>query len=86
MCFFALHIGILFFVFFILISMSYFNYHATAKKLIQNGHLVDYYFTTNHNGIRPALVLVFNDAAHPIMPIRKERWSEYIKLLTDYNL
>lgn len=67
-------------------NMSYFNYHATAKKLIKLGKLKDYYFTKNHNGIRPALVLVFNDATHPIMPIRKERWSEYIKLLADYRL
>ena len=42
---------------------------------------MNFYFTKNHNGIRPALVLVFNDLKHPVMPIRKERWQEYFDLL-----
>ena len=39
----------------------YYNYHATAKRLIKENKLMNFYFTKNHNGIRPALVLVFND-------------------------
>lgn len=37
--------------------MSYFNYHAKAKNLIAEGHLVDYEIVDNWNGIKPALVL-----------------------------
>ena len=64
--------------------MSYFNYHCTAKKLIQNGNLIWCYLTKNHNKISPALVLVFNDTKHKIMPIRKERWKEYFELIFEY--
>lgn len=66
--------------------MKYFNYHRTAKKLIKEGKLKYYYFTENHNGIKPALVLVFNDKTHPVMPIRKERFSEYDNLLPKEKL
>ena len=61
---------------------NYFNYHATAKRLIAENKLRFYYFTDNHNGISPALVLVFDDEKHPVMPIRKEKWREYIELLS----
>lgn len=63
--------------------MGYFNYHSTAKKLISQNKLLTYYFTDDHNGIKPALVLVFNDPKHPVMPIRKSRWEEYISLIKD---
>lgn len=59
--------------------MSYFNYHAKAKRLIKDGHLVGYEFVDNWNGIRPALVLYF-DEAKP-MPIREYRWQEYLLLI-----
>ena len=59
----------------------YFNYHATAKRLIKENKLINYYFTQKHGKISPALVLVFDDIAHPVMPIRKERWAEYLALL-----
>ena len=59
--------------------MSYFNYHAKAKRLIKDGHLVGYEFVDNWNGIKPALVLYF-DKANP-MPIREYRWQEYLPLL-----
>ena len=61
--------------------MSYFNYHATAKRLISENKLVQFYFTERHNNISPALVLVFNDPVHPVMPIRKEKWQEYLSLI-----
>ncbi|MBQ3219129.1 MAG: thermostable hemolysin delta-VPH [Clostridia bacterium] len=63
--------------------MGYFNYHSTAKKLISQNKLLTYYFTDDHNGIKPALVLVFNDPKHPVMPIRKSHWEEYISLIED---
>lgn len=59
--------------------MSYFNYHAKAKRLIKDGHLVGYEFVDNWNGIKPALVLYF-DEVNP-MPIREYRWLEYLPLL-----
>ena len=65
--------------------MSYFNYHAKAKNLIKNGKLIQYYFTKKHNNISPALVLIFNDIRHPVMPIRKGRWAEYFALIERYK-
>lgn len=61
--------------------MPYFNYHATAKKLIAEGKLIRYYVTERHGHISPALVLLFDDEKHPIMPIREHRWEEYLPLL-----
>ena len=65
--------------------MSYFNYHAMTKNLIQSNKLIDYYFTNKHNHISPALVLIFNDPKHHIVPIRENRWDEYIKLINQYH-
>lgn len=61
--------------------MSYFNYHAKAKKLISEGHLVDYEIVDNWNKISPALVLYF-DNNRPI-PIREYMWDEYFKILNE---
>ncbi|MDO4276525.1 MAG: thermostable hemolysin delta-VPH [Eubacteriales bacterium] len=59
--------------------MPYFSYHSTAKKLIAEGHLIKYEIVEDWNGIRPALVLYFDD--HRPMPIRESRWAEYTGLL-----
>lgn len=56
----------------------YFNYHAKAKKLINDGRLVSFGFYENWNGISPALVLFFDDEKP--MPIREYRWQEYLEL------
>ena len=61
--------------------MSYFNYHATAKRLIRAGKLTGWDYAERHRKIAPALVLVFDDVRHPVMPIRPERWAEYLPLL-----
>ncbi len=61
--------------------MPYFNYHAAAKRLIGEGRLIGYFYTEKHKNISPALVLLFDDAKHPVMPIRYSRWKEYIPLL-----
>lgn len=61
--------------------MGYYNYHATAKRLLAEGKLIAWYYTQKHNQISPALVLVFSDVKHPRMPIRKYRWEEYLPLL-----
>ena len=55
--------------------MSYFNYHAKAKALINGGHLTSYEIVDNWNGIKPALVLHFDN--NRSMPIRQHRWDEY---------
>ena len=65
--------------------MPYFNYHATAKRLIASGRLVGYYLTERHRHIAPALVLLFDDEKHPVMPIRRERWEEYESLLREFE-
>lgn len=61
--------------------MSYFNYHYVAKKLIKDGKLKKWYFTEKYNNISPALVLIFDDVKHPVMPIRKYRFEEYTEIL-----
>ena len=61
--------------------MPYFNYHATARRLISEGKLLNYYFTESYKGISPALILIFDDARHSVMPIREHRFDEYLKIL-----
>ena len=55
----------------------YYNYHARAKKLISDGHLVKMEIVERWNAISPALVLYFDN--HKPMPIRKYRWEEYLE-------
>ena len=55
--------------------MSYFNYHAKAKALINGGHMTSYEIVENWNGIKPALVLHFDN--NRSMPIREHKWDEY---------
>lgn len=62
----------------------YYNYHATAKKLIAEGRLIDFYISDNYNGISPALVLIFDDEKHGVMPIREYRFDEYLPLIKAY--
>ena len=58
-------------------GMAYYSYHGTVRRLIAEGKLIGHYFTDNHNGIKPALVLLFDDSKHPVMPIRQHKWEEY---------
>lgn len=46
-----------------------FSYHNTAKKLIKEGHLIDFKIMERWNTIEPALVLFFDN--HRPMPIRQ---------------
>lgn len=57
----------------------YYNYHGQIKKLINERHLTEYRFYQTWNKISPALVLFFDN--HKPMPIRKEKWEEYFKIL-----
>lgn len=61
----------------------YFNYHAQAKMLIKQNHLVKYQIVKNWNDLSPALVLFFDN--HKPMPIRQKRWGEYLPLLNNFN-
>ena len=61
--------------------MRYFNYHATAKRYIREGKLIEYRFLDEYHGIKDVLLLVFNDSVHPVMPIRRHRQKEYFPLL-----
>lgn len=62
--------------------MAYFNYHAKAKKLIAENHLVDYEIVDSWNHISPALVLYFDN--NKPMPIREYRWDDYFKILSNF--
>lgn len=63
----------------------YFNYHATAHRLIRDGKLLDWRITESWKGISPALVLFFDDEKHPIMPIREHMWEQYWDLLAEWD-
>ena len=60
-------------------NKMYYNYHGLAKKLIAEGHLIDYEIVDQWNNIKPALVLYFDN--HKPMPIRSYRWDEYIGVI-----
>lgn len=57
----------------------YFNYHAKLKRLIREGHLVEYKIVERHNAVSPALVLYFDN--NKPCPVRKEHFTEYIDLI-----
>ena len=64
--------------------MAYFNYHATAKKLIKDGKLANYSFVQEYHGVKPALLLFFNDEKHPVVIIREHKFLEYALLIDEY--
>lgn len=61
--------------------MSYYNYHAQAKGLISEGHLIDAQIMDRWNQISPALVLFFDN--HRPMPVREYRWDEYLQIINE---
>lgn len=62
--------------------MGYFNYHARVKKLIIEGHLVDFEIVENYKKIGKVMLLVF-DNNKPI-PIREYRFEEYSDLINEF--
>lgn len=64
--------------------MSYFNYHAKAKNLINTGHLVRVEYMEKWNQIAPALVLFFDN--NKPMPIRSQHWNEYEQIFKNLPL
>ena len=64
--------------------MPYFNYHAKAKKLIIDGHLIGFDIVDHWNNISPAMVLYFDN--NKPMPIRSHRFDEYIQIINSLPL
>lgn len=64
--------------------MTYFNYHAKAKKLINSGYCFACSIFSTYKHISPALVLYFSNSKP--MPIREYMWHEYLPLLKDFNI
>lgn len=65
--------------------MTYFNFHASVKKMIYDGKLKTYFIVDFYKNISPALILVFNDARRPVVPIRQRFWDEYFKLIEEFE-
>lgn len=63
--------------------MSYFNYHAIAKRLILEGQLCGYEFVDDYHGIKPALLLHFKE--HKSIPIRSYHWEDYLPYLIKFD-
>ena len=63
--------------------MTYFNYHATAKKLIREGKLINSKIFTS--GGETVLLLYFDDVKHPVMTIKSYRIREYVPLIEKLN-
>lgn len=64
--------------------MSYFNYHAKVKKLIDEKHCTGARLMESYHNISPALVLYFDN--HPPMPIREHKFAEYFELLEKHQI
>ena len=59
----------------------YFNYHAKVKKLIKENQVTGYEIVDSWNNISPALVIYFK--SHKPLPIKMNKWEEYLSLLSE---
>ena len=64
--------------------MPYYNYHAIAKRLINDNHLIAVTVFSEYKNIRPALVLYFDN--HRPIPIRDYMWDEYLDKIRDKKI
>ena len=64
--------------------MTYYNYHAIAKRLIETNHLLSASIFSRYHHISPALVLYFDN--HRPVPIRQYMWSDYIPLVKSKDI
>ena len=64
--------------------MPYYNYHAIAKRLINENHLIAVTVFSEYKNIRPALVLYFDN--HRPIPIRDYMWNEYLDNINDKKI
>lgn len=62
----------------------YFNFHAKAKNLIKNGHLIAVSVFKTYHHISPALVLYFDN--YKPMPIREYMWNDYLPLIKEQEI
>ena len=66
------------------IKCVYYNFHAIAKRLINDGHTLSASIFDAYHHISPALVIYFDN--HKPIPIRQYMWDFYIPLLKDKNI
>ena len=64
--------------------MSYYNYHAIAKNLLNSGHCFSVSIFANYHNIKPALVLYFDN--HKPIPIREYMWKNYLPIINNLKL
>ena len=62
----------------------YYNYHAIAKRLINENHTIGASFFDRYHHISPALVIYFDN--HKPIPIREYMMDDYLKLLKEKNI
>jgi len=65
-------------------TMTYFNYHAIAKKLLKSDHCIAVSIFPDYHHIRPALVLYFDN--HRPIPIRQYMWQYYLPQIQEKKL
>lgn len=65
-------------------NMTYFNFHAKVKHLINSGHCVSVSLFKNYHNIKPAMVFYFDNNLP--MPIRDYMWKEYLPLINKHDL
>lgn len=53
--------------------------HTEIKKLITDGHMIDYQVMPKWKGFFPALVIYFDN--HKPVAIRRYKWEEYWDIL-----
>ena len=72
--------------------MPYYNYHAIAKRLIEDNHLIAVSIFPEYKNIRPAMVLYFDN--HRPIPTREYMWDDYldkihnkkIEIINEHNI
>lgn len=72
--------------------MPYYNYHAIAKRLIEDNHLIAVSVFPEYKNIRPAMVFYFDN--HRPIPIREYMWDDYldkihnkkIEIINEHNI
>ena len=64
--------------------MSYYNYHAMAKRLLKDGNCFSATIFEEYHHIKPALVLYFQN--HKPIPIRQYMWEDYFEILNELQI
>ena len=64
--------------------MTYYNYHAMAKRLLKDGNCFGATIFEEYHHIKPALVLYFQN--HKPIPIRQYMWEDYFEILNELKI